>query len=473
MAVLWSLSPQAETARALPLITGIDSVQNDALAFQRIRAVGATMAVGFVGWSIIAPDTEPADWQPTDPADPHYDWTSIDSWVQQAIAAGLTPLLQVYSAPRWAQRCVDADASTSTPCDPDPQKFADFARVAATRFSGRFAGLPRVRYWQGLNEPNLSLFFNPQFIGKKPASPALYRKLINAFYFAVKSVHPSNLVLAAGLGPIARPPWTIGPMGFTRELLCMRGRHNPQPTRGSCEGGVHFDIFDIHPYTTGGPTHRGKVDDVQLGDLEKLQELLAAADRAGRIKGRFQRTPLWITEFSWDSRPPDPGGVPMRILTRWTAEALYQAWQAGVSRLFWLSLRDNPLDPKLPFSETIEAGLYFRGATIAEDRPKRHMYAFRFPFVAYSQKDGFSFWGRTPNSRSGRILIQIRQGGRWRNAAVARADRHGIFEGEVEGGYGRKRRGVVSARYRRETAIPFSLKPVKDFYQPPFGRPVG
>jgi hypothetical protein len=35
------------------------------------------------------------------------------------------------------------------------------------------------------------------------------------------------------------------------------------------------------------------------------------------------------------------------------------------------------------------------------------------------------------------------------------------------------RSGTVRARYRGETAVPFSLKPVKDFYQPPFGAPVG
>jgi hypothetical protein len=329
-----------------------------------------------------------------------------------------------------------------------------------------------VRYWQGLNEPNLSLYFNPQFENGKPASPRLYRVLINAFYAAVKAVDSSNLVLAAGLGPIAIPGWTIGPMRFARELLCMAGRRDPHPLPGDCEGGVHFDIFDIHPYTTGGPTHKGHADDVELGDLEKLTELIDAADRAGRIKSRFRHTPIWNTEFSWDSSPPDPGGLPMRILTRWTAEAIYRNWSAGISRFFWLFLRDWAPNPTLPFNETIEAGLYFRGATLAEDRPKPSMYAFRFPFVAYSKKGGFYFWGRTPDSKGGRAVIEIRQGGGWRNAAVARADRHGIFEGEVEGGYGRNERGTVRARYRGETAVPFSLKPVRDFYQPPFGKPV-
>ena len=153
-------------------------------------------------------------------------------------------------------------------CDPSPAALAAFATAAARRYSGQFPGLPRVQYWQGLNEPNLSLFFFPQFNTEgTPLSPDLYRALINAFYSAVKSVDGSNLVLAAGLGPIAVPPWTMGPMRFARLLLCMTGARHPHPIGGDCGGGVHFDIFAIQPYTTGSPTHEGGVNDVELGDF--------------------------------------------------------------------------------------------------------------------------------------------------------------------------------------------------------------
>jgi hypothetical protein len=451
------------------LATGVAGVvDREPVVFRRIASSGARFVHLFVSWGSIAPRHEPSVWQPEEPSDPNYDWHSVDVGVLEAARAGLEPVLMVYGAPVWAQRCVGGELKWNPVCDPDPSTLAAFATAAARRYSGQFAGLPRVRYWQGLNEPNLSLFFNPQFADGRPASPDLYRELINSFYFAVKSVKRSNLVIAAGLGPISRPPWTIGPMEFARRLLCMRGRARPHTTPGTCEGGVHFDIFDIHPYTTGAPTHRGRVDDVQLGDLKKLTKLLAAADRAGRIKGRFRRTPLWITEFSWDSKPPDPGGLKMAVVTRWTAEALYRAWLAGVSNFFWYPLRDE-LTRGSPFSETIQGGLFFRGETVAQDRPKKMLDAFRFPFVAFSQKNGFSYWGRTPSSKPGRVLVQIRQGGSWRNAVVARADKHGIFNGVVRGSYGRNRRGVVRARYRRDRAIPFSLKPVRDFYQPPFG----
>jgi hypothetical protein len=458
-----------------PLKTGVSYVYDEepAAAFQHVRDAGARLAHTPLRWGSVAPATPPAGWQPDNPADPNYDWESTDRWVREAVAAGLTPVLQIRGTPRWAQRCPQT-FSTDTPCDPDPAALASFATAAALRYSGQFGGLPRVRYWQGLNEPNLSLFFLPQFEGNRAVSPILYRALINSFYAAIKAVNPSNLVIAAGLGPIAVPKYTIGPMRFTRELLCMRGHKRFRPAAGNCGGGVSFDIFAIHPYTTGGPTHEGGANDVQLGGLWKLKALLRAADRAGRIDGSFRHTPLWVTEFSWDTQPPDPGGLPMKIATRWAAEALHSAWRVGIDTFFWFSLRDFAQEPGEPFHISIESGLYFRGPTVAQDQPKEIVQAFRFPFVAYPGKRGLSFWGRTPNSGPGKVVIQVRKPkGSWKKAFVARADRVGIFRGVAKTGYGRNRRGFVRAHYWGASSAPFSMKPIGDFRQPPFGKPVG
>jgi hypothetical protein len=461
-ALLW-IAVHPPSAGAQPLVTGITNLGEEApLAFERTRATGARFVRIPLYWKGTAPKEQPKDWQPDNPADPRYFWGPSDGDVVRAVQAGLTPVLQVENAPTWAQRCHTPDGiSEAAICDPDPAALRMFATAAARRYDGQTPGLPGVRYWQGLNEPNLSIFFFPQFNTEgKPLSPGLYRSLVNAFYAGVKSVDRSNLVLAAGLGPIAVPPWTIGPMRFARILLCMTGTQRPHPTRGNCDGGVHFDIFAIHPYTTGAPTHEGRINDVQMGDLPKLQRLLRAADRTGRIEGQFKHTPLWITEFSWDSQPPDPGGLPMRILTRWTAEALHLAWRAGVSHFFWFSLRDSP---------SLESGLYFRGATLEQDQPKEVLFAFRFPFVAYPGKEGLSFWGRTPDSGGGKVAIQVWRKGRWRRAFATHASKQGIFSGTVDSRYGLNRRGTARAVYTGQTSVPFSMRPVKDFRHPPFG----
>jgi hypothetical protein len=470
-AALLSLAAQAPAAQARPLVTGISGIgeyQPD--VFGEARSSGAGMVRLALYWEDVAPKQQPANWQPSNPADPHYNWSYIDSGVTEAVKAGLTPILLVDGAPLWAQRCKSPPGiQASNLCDPDPAALEAFAKAAAGRYSGHFGGLPRVQYWQGLNEPNLTLFFFPQFEGNGPVSPYLYRQLINAFYDGIKSVDPSNLVLAAGLGPIAVPKWTIGPMRFARLLLCMHGVKDPHPTKGDCEGGVHFDIFDIHPYTTGGPTHEGGVNDLELGDLAKISTLLSAADRAGRIKGSLGHTELWNTEFSWDSNPPDPGGLAMKILSRWTAEALYRSWRVGMTHFFWYSIRDDPLQPNRPFSETLQAGLFYRGATVAQDQPKEVFYAFRFPFVAYPTKKGLSFWGRTPTSQSGKVSIQLWRRGSWQKALTATANEVGIFQGILHRDYGSNKKGLARAVYNGQAGVPFSMRPVKDFRQPPFG----
>jgi hypothetical protein len=434
-----------------------------------VKEAGGTIVETPLRWAEVAPKSEPASWNPENPADPNYNWKYADEWVTGAVDAGLTPVLEVFGAPAWADRCSSSNPTQEVVCNPRPSALAAFAKAAARRYSGRFDGLPRVRYWQGLNEPNLSLFFEPQFVGGKAASPGLYRKLINSFYSAVKSVSRSNLVLAAGLGPIAVPHYTIGPMRFTRLLLCMHGRTDPQPTRGNCGGGVRFDIFSIHPYTTGGPTHEGGIDDVELGDLPKLQELLRAANRAGRIHGRFKRTPLWINEISWDSNPPDPGGLAMSIEMQWVPEALYQAWSAEVHNVLWFSLSDFPPEPERSFSETLQSGLYFWAPTAAEQQPKELLSAFRFPVVAFHRRSGLFFWGRTPDSRGGRIAIQATQGGRWRRLSAGRAGANGIFTGTIDTGYGGNKRGAVRVVYHGNASPPFPMRRVGDFRQPPFG----
>jgi hypothetical protein len=325
-----------------------------------------------------------------------------------------------------------------------------------------------VRYWEGLNEPNLVLYFEPQYEGNTPVSPDLYRPLLNTFYATVKSVDPTDLVLAPGLGPAAVPPFTMGPMRFTRLLLCMKG-DKPEPPPNKCGEGVHFDIFDIHPYTTGSPTHEGGPNDIEMGDLAKAQKLLAAADKAHRIQGVFKRTPMWITEFSYDSKPPDPGGLPMKTETQWVAEALYQAWSHRVSNFMWYSLDDERPRPELPFRESLQSGLYFWAPTVAEEQQKPAMSAYRFPFVAFRLAHGLKYWGRTPASVGGKVVLQAKERGKWRKIGATAADAAGIFDGLLRTDYGRHKKGAVRARYIRSVSPGFPMRPVPDFSHPPFG----
>jgi hypothetical protein len=474
LALLLLLLALPSAASARPFETGISGIGDySPLSFERTRDAGARWVRLVLDWEHIAPKQQPGSWDPTDPGDPNYDWSYIDTGVTEAVRHGLNPLLLVDEPPKWAQRCVSPPGlQLSEACDPDPAALAAFATAAARRYSGSFGGLPRVQYWQALNEPNLTLFFFPQFNTEfKPLSPGLYRALINSFHDAVNAVDPSNVIVAAGLGPTELKGYNVGPMKFARLLLCMKGAKKPKPVKG-CEGGVRFDAFDIHAYSTGGPTHEGRPNDVQMGDLAKLQTLLKAADKAGHIQGQFKRTQLWIGEFSWDSSPPDPRGLPMNILTQWTAEALHEAWANGVAKFFWYGLRDQPLGGG---EGTVQSGLYFRAEEIAHDHPKEVLVSFRFPFVAFARKPhgkkagGLEYWGRTPSSGPGRVVLEAFRKGGWRRLAAVKADGVGIFRGKLKSRYGRSRRGAVRAVFANHQSVPFPMKRVGDFRHPPFG----
>src|SRR3954452_20215466 len=200
-----------------------------------------------------------------------------------------------------------------------------------------------------------------------------------------------------------------------------------------------------------------------------MTRVLRAAERAGHIRSDLHPVPFWVTEFSWDSKPPDPGGLSWKILARWAAEAMYRSWHAGVSAFFWFGIRDRTNPEHVPPYQIENSGLYLRGQSVADDQPKRVLFAFRFPLVALRKPGAIRVWGRTPSSAPGRVTIAGKTGRKWRTIAVLHADKNGIFDKLVRSGYSGRKRGLVRATYRGRHSLPFSLKYVGDFYAPPFG----
>jgi hypothetical protein len=456
-----------------PLETGIttpDVTLPEQAAFDRIEDSGAGMTRVILFWGRIAPETEPESWDPTDPEDPNYNWSQFDDAVRFADNAGLKVLASVYLAPEWAERC---SVATEGICNPDPDAFADFAEAAAKRYSGDLPGLPKVRYWKAWNEPNLDTFFMPQFRDGKKVSPNLFRAMLNRFAGRIKAIDSDNVIVGGGLAPL-RTPSGLGPLDFMRQLLCLKGHARPEPIPG-CTTKARFDVWANNPYTTGGPFHSSRgIDDVSLGDLPEVPKVLKAAMKYRKIITRSKSIPHWVTEFSWDSNRPDPGGVPMNILKKWVPEAMHQAWKAGVIKFFWLSLRDWPRPSGLPYSQTFESGLYFRGNDVLSDQPKPTLRAFRFPFVAYGVRGGLSVWGRTPDSGPGTLRISYRFRNGWRNVGTIRACGNGVFSGLVRTRLVTPKRGyaratLVGVTEGQTESLDFSLKPIPDFHQPPFG----
>jgi hypothetical protein len=245
-----------------------------------------------------------------------------------------------------------------------------------------------------------------------------------------------------------------------RELLCMKGRKSPKP---SCKKRTRFDIWSHNPYTLGEPTHHANgTDNVSLGDLPEMRRLLDAAARAGHIILR-DRVQFWVTEFSWDSNPPDPKGVPVALHARWVAEALYRMWQSGVSLVTWFKLRDAPIDAS-PF----QSGLYaYDGATPLFARGKPALAAFRFPFVAFrTNARTIRVWGRTPDNHPAMIAIEQLVNTQWQQIATLVANDSGMFTAAVQ----TERAGLMRARMDKVISPTFSLEtPPPLTLENPFG----
>lgn len=434
-------------------------VNNDA-NFARVRASGAATVRLSLDWASVASTRRPSRPEARDPG--RYNFAGFDGLVRAAVRAGLKPIVTIWNAPAWAQQ---RKGRPNGNWFVEPAAYGDFATAAARRYSGEFEDLPRVRYWMAWNEPNLVFYLNPQFTGGAPSSPALYRILLNAFADAVHGVKPGNLVVAGGLAPFTQLDVKnrgVGPLTFMRSLLCVSRKLTP-----TCSARARFDVWSHHPYTSGGPTHTAyRADDVSLGDLPEMKAVLDAAYRLRRIQSR--RRPLfWVTEFSWESKPPDPRGVPTALHTRWVSEGLYRMWKAGVTLVTWFRLTDEPY-PKSPY----QSGLYYRDADGDAGRAKPALLAFRFPFVAFREKGGAVLvWGRTPSSRALSVLVEQYDGFGWRRVAVLRANRYGIFTKRLPlAGRGPLRAvQLPGGGERREVSRGFSLTVPPDRVVRPFG----
>jgi hypothetical protein len=459
-------------AASLPLRTAFqdpalfEGPRNANIAASRMRLAGATWVRVDIGWDEIAA-TRPAN--PADPADPAYDWSRLDGGLVRVAANHLEPFVNISEAPPWAERPAGGRAGTN---NPDPVALRQFVTAAAIRYSGAYAGLPRVRAWEAWNEPNASFFFSPQWKDKpggQPLSPVLYRRLVNEFAAGVHGVNPDNLVIAGSTFPfvVDRPQvQAIGPMRFMRELLCISKRLEAKP---NCGEPLHFDVWSHHPYTSGSPTHRvGSPDSASIRDLPRMQRLLRAAVKQGRVIAS-RPVEFWVTEFGWDTNPPDRHGVPMRLHARWVSEALFRMWSAGVSLASWFFLRDGAGDDR-----QFQDGLYFRCRTKPSDpgcdRPKLSLESFRFPFVAFRQGRQVLVWGRTPDSRQGTVVIERARRGRWIRLATDHADAYGIFAARLRVRTDRRDRLRARLPGNSPKSLPFSLKRPADF---PISPPVG
>jgi hypothetical protein len=407
---------------------------------QRAAAAGANSVRIDIGW--VAPDTQtrPAGFDARNPADPHYNFSVADAAIKEAHALGLRVLVTFTGAPPWAEgRGRPAGVAAGT-WRPSPAALEDYAIALGRRYSGNFPdpanpghSLPRVYAFQVWNEPNLNLYLNPQWSGNTPASPSMYRAMLNAFYRGLKSVDPGALVVTAGTAPfgdVQAGGARVQPVLFWQGVLCAGSPRCPNP--------AHFDVLAHNMYSWGSPqTHAFWPDDVALPDLGKLTSLLATAERTGRALPR-ERHQVWITEVGYNSDPPNPYGVPLATDARWLDEALAELWREGATSIFWYLVGDEPPIPS--YSLTEQSGVYY-----VNGEPKQSMLkAFQFPIDAWrAAGTTVDVWIRSP--LGGRLKIQRYGRSGWETLRARQVRAGASFLTVVADGGGRSIRAQIGS----------------------------
>jgi hypothetical protein len=377
------------------------------------RETGASIARIDVKWRSIAPEKQPAGFEASNPTSPAYEWETLDNAVRSAVDNGLTVLFTVYQAPVWAEGQDRPKGTEPGSWKPQSGAYEQFAQALASRYDGGHPdpllpgkNLPRVRYFEAWNEPNLDTYLNPQWEGNEWVGASRYRGLLNAFYSGVKASQPTATVLGGSLAPFGDPPGgeRTPPVLFLRSLLCL---HGGKLTPVTCPEPAHFDVLSDHPIAVGAPSQPASSPlDVTTPDMGHLTEILEKAERDHLVLPGSKK-PLWVTEFWYDTNPPDPNGVSLANQARWYEQDLYSFWQQGARVAIALQIRDAPAG-KGGYSFSNQSGAYF-----LDGSPKPSATAFRFPLVAH-RTGAFkvAVWGIAP--KGGKVKIQVLRKGSWK-----------------------------------------------------------
>ena len=418
---------------------GADASQRDLWLNRTVDAGAGIVRLG-VEWPAIAGATKPPD--PTNPGSASYDFSSVDGAVTAAESRGLKVLLSINHAPTWAEGPGRPSTAATGTWKPNPADVADFAQAVAARYSGNFMGLPAVQAIEVWDEPNSGDWLTPQFEGKTFTGAALYRDMLNAAYTSIKSVNPAVQVVVGGTDPYGDPPGgpypasgaRARPVQFWQQVLCVKpvkskkkkkkgkkpAKTKYQRTSG-CNGPVNFDIFAHHPInnTGGGPLESGPNQyDASTPDLGRVVSVLRGAEKVGTVAKT--KHPVWVTEFWWDSKPPNPVGAPLATQARWIQQSMYLFWKAGASAAINFQIDDSNDRPNVHAG--FQSGVYF-----IDGRPKTSLTAFRFPFVTNrTDRSKLEAWGKAP--ASGKLLIQRQQGSRWITVKKLKVSKGGVFD---------------------------------------------
>ena len=287
----------AAAAFAIVALTGCGSGQHsqplvvgaveDAAKFgdaKREMALAADSGFGAVALSAV--------WQRGLRAPPPAELAGLTRATAAAVRRGIRPIVAIYFF------------SSNTPTTPSDE--TDFAAYAASIARG----LPDVHDVIVGNEPNVNLFFLPQYgpTGEDVAATS-FERLLATTYDALKEVDPAIQVIGAGLAASgsdnpAAPRATHSPTRFLADLGAAYVKsHRRRPI---------MDALSIHPYgesPRGPPTLRHpRTSSIGIADYPELVDLLGQAFGDSAQRGRD--LPIVYGEYGVETTIP-PAKLPL------------------------------------------------------------------------------------------------------------------------------------------------------------------
>jgi hypothetical protein len=364
-------------------------------------------------WDEVAPKgrSKPRRFDGADPAD--YNWGNYGAAIQGIRERGMRPFLSLGGrGPRWAT----GSRGRRGTYRPSAKEFRLFTEAVGRQF-------PEVDLWSIWNEPNLYSWLSPQRSKGVPVSPSIYRKLYLAGHSGLRaSDNGGDTILLGELMPRGgTDSRKVPPLQFLREMACLDGNYRQYRGRAAklrgCSrvGRIPTSGFAYHPYTlAGGPNVDEARDDAAIGQLGRVRSTLDKIARRGKLPRRLK---IWITEFGYQTKPPDPFGTPIRRapnlmdLSEWIAFR-----NPRVATYAQYTLRDNDF--------------WQSGLRRANGRPKRSVYeAFRMPlFVRSLGGNRVEVFGGLRSASGGSARIESEApGGSYRSRGSASVNGAGYF----------------------------------------------
>jgi hypothetical protein len=426
-----------------------------------LKSLGVDRIRVTVKWSLIAPQpattVRPPNFNAADPgAYPAAAWAPYDRLLRMAAQDGIGVNFDLTApGPLWAMKGNPPDQKSADHYAPSVAEWRQFVQAVGTRYSGSYAGQARVDYWSIWNEPNQPGWLAPQrrvVHGRRVLNSArLYREYADAAIRGLAATGHSvrsDTVLVGELAPegsgnaIQNP---VSPMPFLRAMYCvgedyqrLRGSAASAlgcPRDGSARAFVNANPalfqatgFAHHPYYfLLAPNQLS--DNVDFAPLANLSRLEGGLDRIFRLYGVHRRIPIYLTEYGYQTNPPDPFQVVTPALQAlYLNEADYLAWRDSRVRsvaqfLLYDALPDSRYPPSsFKYWDTFQTGLLYAPS----GQPKPAFAAYRLPVwlpSTHTTGGGSLFvWGQlrpAPDATRQQALIQWRRrGGHYRTIAT-------------------------------------------------------